>query len=222
MNGCFTILGSLFMIFFKRYAEDSMRMFGGGYVLFSRVVIRFIEVTGVFWGVMGVLGAWNMKEGYLEVYNMYQMVRCLAWIGMYVTDLPILMDCEMWLVDLNGAMKKYGWNPIVYKIALAGNCATERTCFIFFSSLGLIFFVYLTWVNQRLQNIISQENKYLIRLRATETSPAFFQNSNGERTRLLHHANDNKPGASHLVGKPVMAKHGADPKSFSRPQVGEP
>jgi len=219
LNACFTIFGSLMMIFFKQYAEDTMRLFGGGYVLFSRVVIRFIEVTGIFWGIMGVLGAWHLKEGYLEVYNMYQMVRCAAWIGMYMTDLPILLDCETWLMDLNGAMKKYGWNPIVYKIALAGNCVTERTYFIIFSSLGLVFFVYLTWVNQRLQNIIGEENKYLIRLPQGQTSGAFFQESAGEKSRLLKFANANRPGTSHLVGKPVKA-HGAHPKDWSRPQVG--
>jgi len=220
LNALVTIFSSVMMIFFKQYAEDSMRMFSGGYVLFSRVVIRFIEVTGMFWGIMGVLGAWNLREGYLEIYNMYQMVRVVSWLGMYVTDFPILWDCEMWMVDLNGAMKKYGWNPIVYKIALSGNCVTERTCFIIFSSLGLLFFVYLTWVNVRLQRIISEENKYLIRLPQSQTSGAFFQVSSGEKSRLLDMANDHRPGAAHLVGPPVRT-HGVHSKERSRPQVSE-
>lgn len=222
LNAVMTIFGSLMMVFFKQYAEETMRLCGGGYVLFSRVVIRFIEVTGVFWGVMGLLGAWQLKEGYLEIYNMYQMTRCIAWVGMYVTDLPILWNCEMWILDINGAIKKYGWNEIMYKIALAGRCQSERTYFILFSTAGLMFFLYLTWVNQRLQNIIGEENKYLIRLPQGATSSAFFQESRGEKRHLLSIAKGNEAG---VVGQTVRVagrkdkpkKHNKGPQDWNAP-----
>lgn len=150
---CFaTVFVSISMLVFKSQMDDALRVFGGGYVVKSAVIIGFIEITGCMWGVLGLLGVYHEKLKFVRTYNYYQMVRIAAWVMMYYTDLPVLLNCEMWITNIDGALKKYGWNETMYRIAYSGGCFYERIAFIVFSTLGFIFFSYLTWVNQRYQD----------------------------------------------------------------------
>jgi len=173
------------MIFMKHSFEENMRIFGGGYVLLSRVIIGFIEITGCVWGIIGLMGAWQCKERFLEIYNTYQMVRVAAWFGMYVTDGPVLWHCELWMTDIKAAIKMQGYNPIMYKIALEGRCVQERTYFFFFSSIGLMFFIYLTRINQIYQDMLNQELPYLLRIPKHNAGGEFYAESLGETRYLL-------------------------------------
>jgi len=201
LNAVFTVIGSISMIIAKRYTEDTMRIFSGGYVLQSRVIIGFIEVTGCMWGVLGIIGTWQNKASYVKIYNYYQMARVVSWIGMYYTDLPVLMSCELWIMDINKAIAEQGWNPVMYKIAFSGRCLQERWLFMIFSTLGLCFFIYLTYVNQVLQDMLEEEPKYLLRVPKDLPNGAFYTQSLGEKSTLLAQAN--QPRQQGVVGQPV-------------------
>jgi len=210
MNAIGTIVGSCFMIFMKHEFEENMRIFGGGYVLLSRVIIGFIELTGCVWGIIGAMGAWQCKERFLEIYNTYQMIRVAAWIGMYVTDGPVLWSCELWMTDIQQAIKQQGYNPIIYKIALEGRCASERFYFFFFSSIGLMFFIYLTRINQIYQEMLAAEPNYILRTHKYNGGGAFYAESLGEARYLLRGADQvgpaiHAPGSGHRSG----VEHGA-------------
>merc|ERR1719240_1252275 len=176
---------SFLMIMFKDKVEDLTRVVAGGYVLQSRVINGFIEFTGCLWGVIGMLGTWKNKSSYVRIYNYYQMVRVASWIFMYFTDIPVLMECELWINDIDKAIQSRGWNPVMYQISLSGNCVRERTLFFIFSTLALFFFIYLTYVNQKLQNMLEDEPKYLLRIPKDLPSGAFYTQSLGERSALL-------------------------------------
>merc|ERR1719321_2528110 len=156
-----------------------MRIFGGGYVMISRVLIHALEITGCMWGIIGLMGAWQCKERFLEIYNTYQMVRVAAWFGMYVTDGPVLWHCEMWMTDIKGAIQMQGYNPVMYKIALEGRCVQERFYFFFFSSIGLMFFIYLTRINQIYQEELASEPAYLLRIPKYNGVGQFYAESLG-------------------------------------------
>jgi len=197
LSAAFTIIISLVMIYSKHQFEDALRVFGGGYVIQSRVLISFIEVTGCVWGVIGMLGTWENRCSYVKIYNYYQMVRLGAWVLMYFTDFPPLMQCEMWATDINKALKEQGWNPVMYRIAFSGQCYNERALFILCSTLGFIFFAYLTYMNQLYQDLLDEEPNYVLRVsKNTSSNGAFFAQSVGEDTRLLKQ--DQK-----FVGAPV-------------------
>jgi len=142
LNAAVTIASSIFMIFMKRRTEEYTRVFNGGYVLQSKVIIGFLELTGALWGVIGMIGTWQQKASYVRIYNYYQMTRCLCWAGMFYTDIPVLLKCELWQTDINQAMKEQGWNPTMYEIALSGNCVYERTLFLILST-SCFFFLHL-------------------------------------------------------------------------------
>lgn len=193
------------MILMKKHFEEVMRIFSGGYVLQSRVIIGFLELTGALWGVIGMIGTWQQKASYVRIYNYYQMVRCLCWSGMFFTDIPVLLKCEQWQTDIEGAMKEQGWNPIMYEIALSGNCAKERSLFFIFSTLAFVFFVYLTYINQKLQDMLQAEPKYLLRVPKDLPMGAFYTQSLGERSALL-----TEEKKSHLVGAPTGIRSGTE------------
>lgn len=197
LNAIFTICGSIVMIFMKHQYDDALRVFGGGYAIQSRVLIGFIEVTGCMWGVIGMLGTWENRGSYVKIYNYYQMVRLGAWVLMYFTDLPVLMQCEMWVTDINRALKDQGWNPVMYRIAFSGQCYNERALFILCSTLGFFFFAYLTYVNLLYQDLLEEEPDYVLRVHKHSPNGAFFAQSLGEDSRLMK--NDQNLG----VGEPV-------------------
>jgi len=228
INAIGTIIGSCFMIGMKHEFEENMRIFGGGYVLLSRVIIGFIELTGCVWGIIGAMGAWQCKERFLEIYNNYQMIRVAAWLGMYVTDGPVLWNCELWMTDIQAAIKSQGYNPIMYKIALEGRCAQERFYFFFFSSIGLMFFIYLTRINQVYQEMLAAEPAYLLRVPKYNAGGAFHAESLGERRYLLSGAEGKgdqpKPvWSKDEVGPAIHApKSGVEPnvpKNYGGPQA---
>jgi len=201
LNAIVTVFGSIVMVFSKHQTESAMRVFGGGYVIQSRVIIGFVEVTGCMWGVLGILGAWHNKASYVKIYNYYQIVRCCCWVLMYFTDLPVLMQCELWVTDIHKALEQQGWNPVMYEIAFSGQCYNERILFIICSTFGFFLFAYLTYVNQLLQDLLDEEPKYLMRIAKDLPNGAFFTQSLGEKASLQ--VKDQKYSASNVVGTPV-------------------
>lgn len=218
MNAVGTITGSLLMICMKHEFEENMRIFGGGYVMLSRVIIGFIELTGCIWGIIGAMGAWQCKEHFLEIYNTYQMIRVLAWFGMYVTDGPSLWYCELWMTDIEAAIKMQGYNPIMYKIALEGRCASERFYFFFFSSIGLAFFIYLTRINQVYQKMLNEEPAYLFRIPKLNAGGQFAVESLGERRYLLRDPEQVGP-AIHAPRSGIEPGAYRNPTGYGAPQA---
>lgn len=191
LNAMMTIICSVSMVIFKQYMEDTMRPFSGGYALQSRVIIRFIEVSGILWGIIGVLGTLFNKVHYVTIYNYYQMVRVTSWLCMYYTDVPLLWDCEMWRTDINGAIQNFGWNPVMYTISMGGTCRSERQKFLVFSTLFLFLFVYLMAKNQALQDQMGEEPRYLLRVPKQTPAGEFFTESMAQRPPQL-------PAAGHV------------------------
>lgn len=184
LNALFTLALSVIMSVAKDKAEEETRIVGGGYTVVSRTIIFFIEVTGIFWGICGIIGAYQCEYSYVWLYNLYQWTRIAAWLMMYYFDLPTLWWCELWIVDIKGAHEKMGWNPIVYDIAMNGGCLRERTQFMFFSTLGFFIFLYLALENQRFQAELEEEPAYIIYQQKDIPKGSFFGRCDGERSFL--------------------------------------
>lgn len=185
LNSIFTTVMSLTLMFFKKKFEEEMRIVGGGYSIVSRTIIFFIEITGLFWGICGIVGSWRCQYSYVRLYNIYQWTRLLAWVGMYYFDIPLLWYCELWIADIKGAHDKMGWNPIVYDIAFHGQCARERSQFMVCSTLGFFLFLHLALANQRFQAELEVEVPYIVKQTKDKPRGAFFSQSLGERSFLI-------------------------------------
>lgn len=223
INALGTIVGSLSMMFAKHEFEESMRIFGGGYAMLSRTIIGFLEITGCMWGIIGVMGVWQCKEHFLQIYNLYQMARVVTWFGMYATDGPLLWNCELWLTDIKEAIQISGYNPIMYRIALEGRCQQERFYFFFFSTISLLFFIYLTRINQIYQAQLAEEPAYVLRIPKLNPGGAYYPESLGEMRYLLRDSDslENRLAGHHdrLVGQSVYApRSGAERSAYYNPE----
>lgn len=184
ISAAFTFLTSLLYLCDKTLWEYVFRHFTGGYALASRVAIGAIEVTGVLFGLLGVLGTWYQKRDYVVTFNMWQFVRLAAWIFMYVVDIPLMAHCEDWVNDVKYMTQVHGWNQLMYEIALNGNCEGERVRFLVLSFLTLAVFMYLIWVTLRYQEFMGRVPKHLLRVPKDLSSGAFYAHSMGERAHL--------------------------------------
>mmetsp|Transcript_41451 Transcript_41451/g.119935 ORF Transcript_41451/g.119935 Transcript_41451/m.119935 type:complete len:233 (+) Transcript_41451:163-861(+) len=184
LSAAFTFVTSLLYLCDRSLWEYIFRHFTGGYALASRVVIGAIEVTGVLFGLLGVLGTWYQKRDYVVTFNMWQLVRLAAWIFMYYVDIPLMAHCEEWVNSVESVTQAHGWNQLMYDIAMGGTCAEERLAFLVLSFLTLAVFMYMVWATLRYQDFMGRIPKHLLRVPKDLSSGAFYAHSLGERAHL--------------------------------------
>jgi hypothetical protein len=162
--------------------DDNLRMFTGGYSLQGRVCVDLIEISGMLWGVIGLIGALYLSASYVRIYFYYQMARLFAWLMMYATDVPLLWNCELWMADLKGAAQQYGWNDTMYNIAVHSRCEEERMLFTTFSTIALVCFIQFLMATQLLFSELEEEPRYLLRLPKNSPNGAFYAQSFASRS----------------------------------------
>jgi len=172
-----TALLSLALLGSRDVVGQELRVFTGGYALQSKVIVDLVEISGIVWGTLGVFGVVFLRASYVRTYMSYQMFRLFIWLVMYFTDVPFLWSCELWRTDLKEAAKQYGWNDVMYSIAMSGQCQQERTLFVTCSTFSLFFFLYLTIATQWLLNDLEDEPRYLLKVPAGCPSGAFYTTS---------------------------------------------
>lgn len=179
-----TFLSSVFYCLDRGHWNYVFRHLTGGYTLASQFVVGAAEVTGVPFGLLGILGAWYAKDDYIASFNLWQMFRILAWLVMYWFDIPTLRECDAWVNNVQQMTEQHGWNALMYQIAVAGNCPGERTRFFVFSFLTLVVFMYLVSATARYHTFMTSLPKHLLRIPKDLTSGAFYAHSAGERAYL--------------------------------------
>lgn len=187
-----TIAASFGAIYLKDNFATWSRMMFGGYGGITPLVGKYCDYIGCVWGLWGIIGAWTMKEGYLQIYNYYNMLRVAVWGYILYSDGPLIWNCEEWALDLDGAIKRHGWNPTMYAVGTSGACVPTRFYFNVFIPTGILMFSYLIWVNIQLQNLIASEPAYLLRLPGVKLDPAYYAYSLGEKSALLGQRSDRR------------------------------
>lgn len=184
ISSALTFLTSLFYLIDRSYWEYVFRHFTGGYALASRVAVGAIEVTGVPFALLGILGTWYSRSSYILYYQMWQFVRLGAYGWVYYVDIPLLMRCEDWVNSVQSMTEANGWNPLMYQIAMAGNCSNERTKFFVFSLLSFTVFAYIVLATSRYLECMARLPRHLLRVPQDSSSSIFYAHSLGERSYL--------------------------------------
>jgi len=177
----FCLLNSIIYCFTPGGWENGFRQFVGGYSLGSKVAVGVMQVTGVLFCLLGVLGTWYVKSNYVFSFNVWQFARLAVWIYVYVVDIPLIVRCEDWVNNIKGSTAKFGWNQTMYDIAMNGECSSERTSFFVASILTLLFFMYTVLATSRYQEHMDRVPKHLLRVPKDLSSGAFYAHSMGER-----------------------------------------
>jgi len=212
LNCLGTVFASVSLSIAHKLFEADFRTFTGGYALQSRVIISVIEVVGIFAGLLGLIGTVTLESHCIKFYQMYQIVRLGACFLMYVTDVPLLLHCELFRTNLPKAIEEYDWNPLMFDLALNNRCSQERMSFVIASTVYLLLFVYLTSGTSQFLSELEEEPRYLLRVPKGRASASFnasalASRSMSERAKKMEDRLDRETamldGGGGLVGAPV-------------------
>jgi hypothetical protein len=147
-------------------------------------MIGLIEYLGCAFGVVGIVGAWRQRADFVGIFKYYQVFRVIAWFIMLCIDVPMMMECELWTQDIDRALHAHGWNPVMYRIALTGNCFSNRLVFFVASISAFVWFVYLAYVTHKYHTELEDEPRYLLKVPHMAVSGAFFCKPSNEWSAL--------------------------------------
>jgi len=156
----------------------------GGYGVGGRTFVMIGQLSGLFGGIMGVAGTWYGKRDMILSWYGWLYAQLLCYVFMYCFDVPLLNSCESYQADLASTVEKYGYNELMYQIAVQGGCASERWNFYIKSFLAVLLIMYLAAVTSRYLEFTGRLPKHLLKLPKDPTSGAFYSHSLGERSML--------------------------------------
>merc|ERR1719181_2001777 len=146
-----------------------------GYSTPSRVVLGATQITGLFFGPVGCLGAYELNVSLLKSYNLYQFIRLGGLLFMLYNDASLLVDCNIWKTDLQKAIQEYGWNPSMYNVALGNQCLQAQFDFLFMAFWSLVVYTYLISLTRRLIWDTESTPRYLLSLPRDTPNGAFIR-----------------------------------------------
>lgn len=177
---CFTVVWSLCIFAFPGLRETFI-CFTGGFCMKSRLALNIICAAGIVFGLCGAVGAWNCKRTLVLTFNVWQVFRILVFAYVYYVDVPLLDTCEMWVNDVDGMIAKHGWNDLMYKIAMAAVCGTERNRFWICSGFSFLLLLYVTWKTHTYIEEVGAVPRHLLRIPKDLTSGAWYAHPTGEK-----------------------------------------
>jgi len=180
-----TFLSSVLYVLNRPFWEYMFRRFTGGYCLASKTVVGGVQLSGLLFGLMGMMGAWNCRRSYISTLNLWQYACVISWVFIYYVDIPLLVRCEDWVNNVQQMTDRHGWNPELHKVAMAGECGSERSHFLAISALALLVSMYIAHATGRYQELLEGTSGSLVQAGAEDvTSGAFYSHSLGERNVL--------------------------------------
>lgn len=177
-------LTSILYIVDNSLFNSLFRNFVGGFGVGGRIATVLGEYTGFFFGVLGTMGCWYGRRDWVKSYNTWLWFRLLCYAGMYSFDLPLIFHCEDFVNSLAPTTEKFGYNPLMYNIAMNSKCSSTRTNFLVLSVLMLFLILYLIWGTTDYIEFTGRLPKHLLRMPKDLTSGAFYSHSLGERSVL--------------------------------------
>lgn len=178
-----TVIWCICMVFFPKFQEEVI-IFTGGYCLKSRLALGFVNFTGIFFGLCGALGTWYCRRTYVLTFNLWQLIRIIAFGYVYYVDIPLLNQCEYWVNDVDAMIKKYDWNDLMYKLAMNAVCGQERIRFWIGSVFFFLVYIYITWKTHEYCEQVGRQPKHLLRIPKDLTSGAWYAHSLGEKNHM--------------------------------------
>jgi len=160
------------------------RNFVGGFGNGGRIATCVGEYLGFPFGVLGVAGTWCGRRDWVKSYQAFLWFRLGCFAVMYYFDVKLILDCESWVNNLHPTTEAYGWNELMYEIAMHGGCSSTRSSFFIWSTLTVFMTMYMISITDRYLDYTGRLPKHLLRMPKDLTSGAFYSHSLGERSVL--------------------------------------
>ncbi|CAE7689020.1 unnamed protein product [Symbiodinium pilosum] len=178
-----TLTSVLYTLDYKLF-NQLFRNFVGGFGIGGNIATCLGEYSGLLFGTLGVMGTWSGRRDWVKSYNGWLWFRLLCYGVMYTFDFPLITHCEDFVNSLQPTTEKYGYNPLMYNIAMNSQCSSTRTSFLVLSLLMVFLIMYLIWGTSDYIEFTGRLPKHLLRMPKDLTSGAFYSHSLGERSVL--------------------------------------
>jgi len=119
-------------------------------------------------------------------FNIWQAVRIIAFGWILSIDIPLLQSCMGWVNDLDGEIKKYGWNDLMYNIAMASVCGIEQKRFYFCAGCTFLALLYITYETHLYLEEVNSVPRHLLKVPKDLTSEAWYAHPTGEKQYMLN------------------------------------
>ncbi|CAE7939545.1 unnamed protein product, partial [Symbiodinium necroappetens] len=131
-----TLTSFLYIVDYRLF-NQLFRSFVGGFGVGGNIATCLAEYSGLLFGVLGVMGTWSGRRDWVKSYNAWLWFRLLCYGVMYFFDFPLIAHCEDFVNSLQPTTEKYGYNPLMYNIAMNSQCSSTRTRFLVCSILNV-------------------------------------------------------------------------------------
>lgn len=138
------------------FSED-VRLQANGYNTSVYYLPSIVNLFGLVFGIIGLLGVYDDKMGWVRAFNWYIILKLLVLIGVGIADFWTLLHCETYLTHPVGTVRStyQTWigsqtaveteNPLLYVIALRGVCEHARFAYVLGLTLDLCVHVYFAY-----------------------------------------------------------------------------
>jgi len=170
-------INALYQFFVPSAIGSLQARYTGGYGVTSRIVVGATQLTGLFFGPVGIVGAMELSVSLLMMYNYYQIARLFGMLFMIYNDVPLLADCNIWRNDINAAIKVHGWNDSMYQVAMSNSCLQTQIDFFVGVSFHLCLYIYLISLTRRLIWDTEKTPKYILAMPRALPNGSFVNTS---------------------------------------------
>lgn len=162
---------------------DSLALFEGGFSFTNRAIYGILVIVGALMGLFGIMGAVQLLGRYVRYFMYFMFCHFVALAFSLIHDIPIILNCEEWKTNLEGSIKEYGWNELMYSIAVKNECWQERWAYFIGSAWQLIYVLYVVNICQRLCAELDEEPRFLLKVHKDHPDGVFYTKSLACRTR---------------------------------------
>jgi hypothetical protein len=184
LTACVAWSSSVLFLASKDAWYHVFKHFNGGHTMSAKIVIGCVQYSGLLFGLVGILGAWLNRRGYVVYYNGWQVLRVVGWCVMYAFDVPVIHNCEEFVNNVSGMVEQHGWNENMFNAAMEGTCTVLRKPFFVCSSFAIIYYLYCVYATYKYTVHMDKLPKHLLRPPKDLPSSTFYSHSTGERSYM--------------------------------------
>eukprot|EP00747_Dinoflagellata_sp_TGD_P162656 gnl/TRDRNA2_/TRDRNA2_180503_c0_seq1.p1 gnl/TRDRNA2_/TRDRNA2_180503_c0~~gnl/TRDRNA2_/TRDRNA2_180503_c0_seq1.p1 ORF type:complete len:237 (+),score=37.25 gnl/TRDRNA2_/TRDRNA2_180503_c0_seq1:130-840(+) len=175
-----------FVCIVNLFSPDT-RLQSGGYNPNTDRLQCFSGALGIVFAIIGLLGVYDNKVGWIRVYNYFQWSKLLICVIVYICDMYELRKCESWAGMIQSQV---AYNPALDFVAKNGLCSRVRLDYSIGWFLDVALFFYFAWVSNEYCSKMAMDPPYIISFAARDQSAdhmnvRFFDQQIGEPSQYL-------------------------------------
>lgn len=172
----------------------------GGYTSLTQLIVGLTQGSGLFFGLVGAVGAYRNKKDFVTAFLMWQLAVLASQIFVFYKDVVALMPCETWVNDIADMTQGGKWNQIMFDIAMSAKCPSERQDYFVLSTLFKLLFLYVVYFTSSYLDSLNSVPKHLLSIHKDPAPGVFYADSRAAPNALIKPPVQQMHGYGGMVG----------------------